>query len=300
MCELIDTVVIKFDARSVILLNLCVAFIMFGVALDINLKDFGRVAKTPKLPIVGLISEYLLLPIITLVLIYFLRPQPSFALGMILLTTCPGGSASNFFVHVSKGNTALSVTLTTVTTLGAIVITPLGFTLLAKLFPYTADFMQDINVNPIEMVFTIITVVILPLAAGVAYRQRYPDKAQRIQKFISRASVTIFFAFVLIAIIANWDNLSQFLHCVFGTVTLHNLLALTVGYWFARFMGLGLSDSRAVSIETGIQNTSLGLALAVQFFNGLGGMMLVLAWWGIWHLISGYALAYYWSKRPVE
>lgn len=298
MCENIDSVVILFDRRSVILLNMCVSFIMFGVALDIDLDDFKKVAKTPKLPIVGLISEYLILPTLTLLLIYIFEPQPSFALGMILLTTCPGGSASNFFVHLSGGNTGLSVTLTTITTLGAIVITPLGFELLAKLFPYTSDFLQTISVNPLEMVVSIIIIVILPLAAGVGFRTRYPERAKRIQKPISNISVTIFFVFVTIALIANWDNLSQFLHCVFTTVTLHNILALTLGYWFARLMGLSVRDSRAVSIETGIQNTALGLALAVQFFNGLGGMMLVLAWWGIWHLISGYALAMYWSRRP--
>ncbi len=298
MCENIDSVVIVFDRNSVILLNLCVSFIMFGVALDIDLDDFKQVAKTPKLPIVGLISEYMLLPLLTLLLIYIFRPQPSFALGMILLTTCPGGSASNFFVHLSGGNTGLSVTLTTITTLGAIVITPLGFELLSRLFPYTSDFLQEISVNPIEMVISIIVIVILPLALGVGFRTRYPDWAKRIQKPIANISVTIFFIFVTVAIIANWDNLSEFLHCVFATVTLHNLLALTVGYWFARLMGLSIRDSRAVSIETGIQNTALGLALAVQFFNGLGGMMLVLAWWGIWHLISGYLLAMYWSKRP--
>ena len=300
MCENIDSVVILFDRRSVILLNLCVSFIMFGVALDIDLDDFKKVAKTPKLPIVGLISEYMILPLLTLLLIYIFEPQPSFALGMILLTTCPGGSASNFFVHLSGGNTGLSVTLTTITTLGAIVITPLGFEVLAKLFPYTSDFLQTISVNPLEMVVSIIVIVILPLAAGVGFRTRYPDRAKRIQKPISNISVTIFFVFVTIALIANWDNLSEFLHCVFFTVTLHNILALTLGYWFARLMGLGIRDSRAVSIETGIQNTALGLALAVQFFNGLGGMMLVLAWWGIWHLISGYLLAMYWSRTPTE
>lgn len=300
MCENIDSVVILFDRRSVILLNLCVSFIMFGVALDINLDDFKRVAKTPKLPIVGLISEYMILPLLTLLLIYIFEPQPSFALGMILLTTCPGGSASNFFVHLSGGNTGLSVTLTTITTLGAIVITPLGFELLARLFPYTSDFLQTISVNPLEMVVSIVIIVILPLAAGVGFRTRYPDRAKRIQKPISNISVTIFFVFVTIALIANWANLSEFLHCVFLTVTLHNILALTLGYWFARLMGLSIRDSRAVSIETGIQNTALGLALAVQFFNGLGGMMLVLAWWGIWHLISGYVLSMYWSRKPTE
>lgn len=170
MCETIDTVVINFNEQSVVILNICVAFIMFGVALDIELKDFKRVFQSPKVPLVGLASEYLILPALTLLMIYLFRPAPSFALGMILLTTCPGGSTSNYMVHLSKGNTALSITLTSITTLASVVLTPLGFTLLSQLFPYTSDFLQTINVNPWKMIQSIIIIIGIPLVSGMLVR----------------------------------------------------------------------------------------------------------------------------------
>lgn len=297
MCENIDSVVINFNEESVFLLNLCVAFIMFGVALDIQLKDFQRIFKSPKIPLVGLFSEYILLPIITLVLIAIFRPAPSFALGMILLTTCPGGSVSNYMVHLSKGNSALSITLTSVTTLGAIILTPLGFTLLAKIFPYTSDFLQTIDVNPLDMVKSIVLIIVVPLTLGMLCRAKLPELTQRIQKPIGAISMIIFLGFVTVAIINNWENIAAYVHCVFIIVALHNGLALLTGFSFARFMGLTKRDARAVSLETGIQNTALGLAIAFQFFDGLGGMTMVLAWWGIWHLFSGFLIALIWRRR---
>jgi len=297
MCETIDSVVINFNEEGVFILNLCVAFIMFGVALDIQLKDFQRIFKSPKIPLVGLFSEYILLPIITLILIAIFRPAPSFALGMILLTTCPGGSVSNYMVHLSKGNSALSVTLTSITTLGAIILTPLGFTLLAKVFPYTSELLKAIDVNPLDMIKSIVLIIVVPLTLGMFCRARLPQFTERIKKFTGALSMIIFLGFVTVAIINNWENIAAYVHCVFAIVTIHNALALLTGFSFARLMGLTKGDARAVSLETGIQNTALGLAIAFQFFDGLGGMTMVLAWWGIWHLFSGFFIASIWRRR---
>ncbi|MEN0047341.1 MAG: bile acid:sodium symporter family protein [Bacteroidota bacterium] len=297
MCETIDSVVINFNEEGVFILNLCVAFIMFGVALDIQLKDFQRIFKSPKIPLVGLFSEYILLPIITLILIAIFRPAPSFALGMILLTTCPGGSVSNYMVHLSKGNSALSITLTSITTLGAIILTPLGFTLLAKVFPYTSELLKTINVNPLDMIKSIVLIIVVPLTLGMFCRARFPQFTERIKKITGALSMIIFLGFVTVAIINNWENIAAYVHCVFLIVTIHNGLALLTGFGFARLMGLTKRDARAVSLETGIQNTALGLAIAFQFFDGLGGMTMVLAWWGIWHLFSGFFVASIWRRR---
>lgn len=297
MCETIDSVVINFNKDSVVLLNICVSFIMFGIALDIQVSDFKRIFLAPKIPLIGLFSEYILLPIITIALIYLFRPPPSFALGMILLSTCPGGSTSNYMVHLSKGNTALSITLTAITTLGAIVLTPLGFTLLTYLFPYTSDLMQTIDVSPWEMMQVIFLIIGVPLILGMICRAQLPKFTARVRPILSTLSMIIFLGFVTIAIINNWANLAAYVHCVFIIVAIHNSLALLSGFSFARLMGLNERDARAISIETGIQNTALGLAIAFQFFNGLGGMTMVLAWWGIWHLISGFGLAIFWRRK---
>ncbi|MEM0993658.1 MAG: bile acid:sodium symporter family protein [Bacteroidota bacterium] len=297
MCETIDSVVINFNQDSVVILNICVAFIMFGVALDIEIKDFKRILQSPRIPLIGLCSEYILLPLITISLIAIFRPAPSFALGMILLSTCPGGSTSNYMVHLSKGNAALSITLTSITTLAAIVLTPLGFTLLAKLFPYTSDLLRTIDVSPLDMMKSIFIIIIVPLSLGMLCRARFPQQTGRIKKTVGTLSMIIFLSFVVVAIANNWENIAAYVHCVFAIVTLHNALALFAGFSFARLMGLKKRDAQAISIETGIQNTALGLAIAFQFFDGLGGMTMVLAWWGIWHLISGFGLALFWRRK---
>ncbi len=300
MCETIDNVVINFNKESVILLNLCVGFIMFGVALDIEIKDFKQVFRYPKLPLVGLASEYILLPIITILLIFLFQPPPSFALGMILLTTCPGGSVSNYMVHLSKGNTALSITLTSITTLAAVILTPLGFALLAQFFPSTSNLLRSINVDIIEVVKSIFIMIVVPLTLGMICKAKFPKLTQKINRPISALSMIIFLGFVLVAIINNWTNISAYVHCVFIIIALHNGLALLAGFSFARLMGLNATDAKAISIETGIQNTALGLAITFQFFDGLGGMALVLAWWGIWHLFSGFILALFWRINKVK
>ena len=300
MCETIDTVVIRFNEDSVFWLNLCVAFIMFGVALDITWSDFKRVFQSPRVPLIGLASQYFVLSILTLSLIYFFRPAPSFALGMMLLNACPGGSVSNYMVHLSRGNTALSITLTSITTLLAVFTTPLVFTALAQVFPYTAAFLKTIEVSPWGIIQSIALLIVLPLGTGMLVKASFPKFTNRIKSPIGALSMLIFFGFVAVAVINNRENLMQYLGCVFVIVTLHNLLALSGGYGFAKLMGLSNADAQAVSIETGIQNTALGLAITFKFFDGLGGMAMVLAWWGIWHLLSGFIFAMIWRRLSVK
>jgi BASS family bile acid:Na+ symporter len=297
MCETIDSIVINFNRDNVLILNLCVAFIMFGVALDIEIKDFKRIFEKPKIPLVGLASAYLILPAITLGLIVLFRPAPSFALGMILLTTCPGGSVSNYMVHFAKGNAALSVTLTSITTLLAVVLTPLGFTLLAQVFPYTASFLRTIGLETDEVIKSIFVLIIVPLTTGMLCRARFPLFTEKIKKAVSGLSMIIFLSFVMVAILSNWENIKSYVHCVFILIAIHNGLALLGGFVFARIMKLSIIDARTISIETGIQNTALGLIIAFQFFDGLGGMTMILAWWGIWHLITGFFMAIIWRRK---
>lgn len=297
MCETIDSVVINFNQDNVFILNICVAFIMFGIAIDMEVKDFKRIFEKPRIPLVGLASEYIILPAITLGLIALFRPAPSFALGMILLTTCPGGSVSNYMVHLAKGNAALSVTLTSITTLFAVVLTPLGFSLLAQVFPYTASFLRTIGIETSEVIKSIFVLIVVPLTVGMICRARFPQSTQKIKKIISGLSMIIFLSFVLVAILSNWQNIKSYVHCVFGLIAIHNGLALLSGFIFARAMKLSLTDARTVSIETGIQNTALGLVIAFQFFDGLGGMTMILAWWGIWHLITGFFMAIIWRRK---
>ncbi len=295
--ENIDIVRINFNPDQLLVLNLSLAFLMFGVALDIKLVDFQNIFKRPKAPIIGLVSQWLFLPILTLALVWMFRPAPSIALGMILIGVCPGGNVSNFAVHLAKANAALSVMLTSISTLAAVVITPLAFTFWSGFVPDTESLREVIKVDPQQMVMTIIQLVFVPLIIGMAINHYFPALTRKIERPVRILSIVIFFSFVIFAAKSNWDNIVNYLHIVFWIVLVHNSLGLSMGYGFARVNKLPQSDVRAISIETGIQNSGLALILIFNFFDGIGGMAMIAAWWGIWHLISGFTLAMWWSRN---
>jgi BASS family bile acid:Na+ symporter len=295
----IDAIQINFNEDQLLLLNLMLGFIMFGVALDIRIGDFKRVFTKPRAPIVGLISEYLLLPLLTLVLVYLFSPPASIGLGMVMVAVCPGGSVSNFMVYLSRGNSALSVTLTSTVTIAAIIITPLAFAFWSGFVPKNGVNLSDIFVDPMRMVKTMVQLVFVPVTIGMLVNYFFPRFAKRIEPFVRTTSIIIFLGFIIAALIGNYENIVNYLHLVFLIVLVHNGLSLFMGYQFARRMGLTERDSRAVSIETGIQNSGLGLILVFNFFDGLGGMAMILAWWGVWHLISGFLLAMVWRQVSV-
>ncbi len=298
--EGIDAIKINFNPEQLTLLNICLAFLMFGVALDIRLDDFQKIFRRPKAPLTGLVSQLLLLPILTILLAMYFNPPASIALGMVLIAVCPGGNVSNFAVHLADANAALSVILTSVTTLSAIIITPLAFGFWSEWLPATEALRQSISVDAAKMVYTIIQLVFVPLMLGMWINYRFPAFSQKIQRPVRWLSIIIFFSFVIFAMIGNYDNIVQHVGKVFIIVLVHNTAALLLGFWFARSMRLPMPDVRAISIETGIQNSGLGLILIFNFFGGLGGMAMIAAWWGIWHLISGFSVAMWFKYRAAR
>lgn len=297
----IDLVRINFNPEQLFLLNICLAFLMFGIALDIKWKDFGRLFGNPRVPLIGLFSEYIILPLITVILVFVFQPPPSLILGMLLLAVCPGGTTSNFMVHLAGANAALSVLLTSVTTLGAVFITPFFFTFLTSLIPSVADLETVITVSPFEMMKTIFQLLIVPVSIGMWLNAQFPNFTKKIEPFVKTLSLVIFFSFVFFAVYTNFEHLKGYIHVVFFIVLAHNGLAFLFGYLFSKWMGLEEFDARAISIETGIQNSGLALIIVFNFFDGLGGMAIIVAWWGVWHLVSGILLSTYWkrSAKPI-
>lgn len=294
---MIDNVQVNFNPEQLTLLNFCLAFLMFGVALDLKLAHFKMLYQHPKIALVGFISQIILLPMLTIGLIFLFQPPVSVALGMLLVSVCPGGNVSNFATHLAKGNVALSVVMTSVSTLVAIVTTPLLFSLLTPLIPGGKAFQQEIYVSPWEMVGTTVRLILIPLVIGMLFNYRFPSLTKRLLKPVQALSLLIFFGFVIVAIYGNWENITRYLHLVFIIVLINNGLALLLGYSFAKLNRLPLYDAKAISFETGIHNSGLGLILIFNFFNGLGGMAMVAAWWGVWHLISAAVLAFYWRRK---
>lgn len=308
--EVLDNVRLNFSPAGLLALNVTIAFIMFGVALDIKLKQFKDLMMNPKSVIVGVISQFVLLPAVTFLFIMLLNPTPTVALGMILIAACPGGNISNFMSSMAKGNVALSVSLTAISTVAATFMTPLNFALWGKLFVnhYTnsaADnYLVPIEIDLWQMVQTVVILLGIPVVLGLLTSQFLPKLTEKIKKPIRQLSIIIFIAFVIILLSANFDHFVRFIHLVFIIVLIHNGLALATGYYSATLFKLPVIDIRTVTIETGIQNSGLALVL---MFNPkifppeleLGGMTIIAAWWGVWHIISGLAISTIWAKKTI-
>jgi len=295
----IDAVRLNFSPTTLHLLNAILGIVMFGVALDLRGEDFRRVMANPRPVLIGLAGHYLVFPAFTFLLVLAITPPPSVALGMMLVASCPAGNISNFLVHLARGNTALSVSITSTSTVLSVVATPLVLRFWGSLYAPTRVVLRSVAVDPMEMFVTIFFLLGLPLAAGMFVTRRWPAFAERVRMPMKRISIGIFVAFLVLALVANWQYFVKYVGRVVGAVFLHNATALTVGYWTAAAFGLPVRDRRAVAFEVGIQNSGLGLILVFTFFGGLGGMAIVAAWWGIWHVVAGLTLATYWSRHAV-
>jgi BASS family bile acid:Na+ symporter len=296
----IDLVRLNFNPGSLWALNAIIGLVMFGVALDLKAADFRAVLTMPKPVLIGLVGQFLLLPAFTFVLVLLIRPAPSIALGMMLVAACPGGNISNFLTHYAKGNTALSITMTAISTAVAIVMTPLNLSLWGGLNPETAKILRVVALDPLDMLLAVFLLLGLPMIVGMSVGHRFPGFVERAHKPVKIFSIVVFGLFVLGALAANWRYFVDFVGFVVFAVLLHNALALATGYYAARLSGLPERDRRAVSIEVGIQNSALGLILIFNFFGGLGGMAIVTAWWGIWHIVSGLTVSTIWSRRDPQ
>ena len=298
--ESIDNITLNFGNLNMAFLNLSLAFIMFGVALKLQLDDFRRVISKPFSAVVGILSQFVVLPFLTFALIWLLEPHPSFALGMIMVAACPGGNISNFFSSLSGGNIALSVSLTAITSVLSIVMTPFNLTFWAKLYPPTAALLhQQISLNVTDIFLTIVLILGIPIVFGMLFNRQFPDLAKKLHPYMHYGSIAIFAGIVVFTFAANFNIFLNYIYLVVFLVFVHNLTALLSGYHLARLFKLPEADRRAISIETGIQNSGLGLILIFAFFDGLGGMAVVAAWWGIWHIFAGLALSYYWKFKVV-
>lgn len=308
--EALDHVRLNFSSSGLLFLNIALAFIMFGVALGIKFEHFRDLLKNPKSAIVGFISQTFLLPALTFLLVLLLKPTPTVALGMILVAACPGGNISNFISSMAGGNVALSVSLTAVSTMAAIFFTPFNFALWGSFYidfynaHSAANLLRPLEIDKIQMFQTVFILLGIPVLIGLFVSKRFPKLTEKIKKPINQGSLLFFVLMVIAMLSANFSQFTSYVHLVFFIVLMHNALAISTGYFFSKISKLNLTDQRTISIETGIQNSGLALAL---MFNPkifppemeLGGMAIIAAWWGIWHIISGLTIAWYWSRKPV-
>jgi BASS family bile acid:Na+ symporter len=295
----IDQIRLNFNAQGLFVINAAIGLMMLGVAIDLKLEDFKRIIKAPKAPAVGLIAQFILLPAFTFLLTLIIKPHPSIALGMILVAACPGGNLSNLMTYLAKGNTAISISMTAVSTMAAIVMTPLNLAFWGSLNPHTAPILKSVSLSPMDVFVTVFIILGIPLAVGMTLSRIFPGMADKVRKPFKIFTLAFFMLIVLGALIANWKIFLDVIGIVILIVFIHNALALNIGYWSGRLLRLPEKDVRAVAIEVGIQNSALGLILVFNFFGGLGGMAILVAWWGIWHIIAGLITAFIFTRMQL-
>ena len=293
----IDNIRINFDESGLWILNIAIAVIMFGVALGISINDFKQLFKSPKIVFVGIFSQFFLLPAATFLAILLIKPHPSFALGMMMIAACPGGNVSNFFSKMAGGNAALSISLTAFASLACILMTPLNLQFWGSLYAPTNTILKTVSLDPYELFKLVSLILGIPLVLGMLMKQYYKEMSIKIEKMLKPISMLVFIILILIAFSQNLEIFVNHIHHVLFLVVFHNLFAYILGFYTAKVFKLDKKNCKTIAIETGIQNGGLGLLLIFSFFDGLGGMALLAAFWGIWDVFSGMTLAYYWGKK---
>jgi BASS family bile acid:Na+ symporter len=293
------TVELEFSSASILGLNAIIALMMFGVSLELRPDDFKRILRAPKAPAIGMLVQFVLLPAATCLLTVLLPIDPGLALGMILVATCPSGTFSNIMTWLGRGNVAVSASVTAVSSLTAGIFTPLNFALYAGLNPSTRALLTRISIDPVELLGLVLMVLLLPMVIGMMLGRRRPQLARRLERPLRVFSLLVLLAFVGGALVKNHQQFLAYFHLFFWLVVGLNAMALALGYGCARLWKLAPADVRAVTLETGIHNSALGMALILTFFPQASGMLLIAAFWGCWQLLSGLLLALYWSRRPL-
>ncbi len=310
--ESLNELTINFGEGGMMIVNIILAFVMFGVALGIKTSTFKEVFKKPKSVIVGVLMQWIGLPAVTFAVALALNHwiTPMVALGMILVACCPGGNISNFISSLSKGNTELSVSMTAITTAFAPIVTPFNFWLWGTLYSHFVSVHSDIPVLVIPflpMLEQILLLLGVPIVCGLLFAKYFPNATKKITKPAQVLSVLLFIGMVIVSFSQNFQIIVDNIFYIFFIVLLHNACALGTGFFGGKLLRLPEKDYRSLTIEVGIQNSGLGLIMLFnpaifppEIWHGhYGGMLIVTAWWGIWHIVAGLTVAYLFRRKPL-
>lgn len=270
------------------------ATMVYAVSLDLRPADFAYVARHPLAVCIGLLAQFVLLPGATLLVTLALDLPPTIEAAMMLVAACPGGALSNVVTSLGRGNLALSLSISAVSNVLALVLTPLNFTLMIAANPQTAAWARSIAVDPRDLVVSLVLLLALPMGAAMLTSRYAPRAAARIRQPLGRFAAFALGVFIVGAVAAQWKlfliELTRTLPIVIG----HNALGLGLGYAASRAAGLAVADRRAVVIESGMQNSGLALGIIAAQFGSDLAMVAVAGLWGIWHIVSGGFLVLLW------
>ena len=262
--------------------------VMLGMGMTLTVTDFSEIIKHPKAVVLGVVAQFVIMPLLAFGLSMLFSLPPAIAVGVILVGSCPGGTASNVMTYLAKGNVALSVACTSVSTLLAPLLTPIVFYLLAS---------QWIDISPSAMFVSVLKMVLLPIALGVILRMIFKTSIMKATEVLPLVSVIAIVLIVAAVVSGSKQSIIESGLLIFGVVILHNGLGYLLGFWAAKFLKLDDSDAKAVSIEVGMQNSGLGVALAKTHFALDPVTAVPSAIFSFWHNISGPLLATYWSSK---
>ena len=262
--------------------------IMFGMGMTMTVDDFKGVLHSPKAVVIGVVAQFMLMPGLAYLLCQLFQLPPAIAIGVILVGCCPGGTASNVITYMAKGNTALSVACTSVSTILAPILTPAVFYLLAS---------QWIEINAMSMLGSILQVVLFPIILGLIVRSVLKQKVETYIQVMPLISVLAIVAIVAAIIAGSKTQILESGLLILAVVALHNGLGYLLGFGASRLFKLPYADSKAIAIEVGMQNSGLGVALAAVHFAASPITAVPSAIFSLWHNISGPALATYWASK---
>lgn len=265
--------------------------IMLGMGMTMTVGDFKSVLQSPKAVMIGVLAQFMVMPGLAYMLCKLLQLPTEIAIGVILVGCCPGGTASNVITYMAKGNTALSVACTSVSTLLAPIFTPAIFYVLAS---------QWLEINAMSMLVSILQVVLFPIIVGLIIRSLFKKQVGAYIQVMPLISVVAIVAIVAAIIAGSRTQILESGLLILGVVALHNGLGYLLGFWASRWLKLPYADCKAVSIEVGMQNSGLGVALAATHFAASPLTAVPSAIFSLWHNISGPALATYWASRTEE
>jgi BASS family bile acid:Na+ symporter len=283
-----------------IILSMVLATMVFSVALELRIEDFKRVAQTPKAVICGLIPQFLLLPVGTWLATLWLDLPPNIEAAMILVAACPGGSLSNVVTHIGRGNTALSVSISAVASTIALFATPFNFSWMIATNPETASWLKELSIDSSGIYISLLLLLGVPLSLGLLASHRLPHLTERIRKPLGHFSLIALLLFIVAGLIKERQLLTLGLLPTLLLVVLHNASGLFFGWVTSKVMGVAERDRRAIMIEGGMQNSGLALGIIAVQFNSDLGMVTLASLWGIWHIVSGMSLAYFWRMKDAR
>jgi len=263
--------------------------IMFGMGLTLSLNDFQALVKRPLEVGIGVLAHFIIMPALAVLLTHIIPMPPEVAAGVILVGCCPGGTSSNVMTYLARGDVALSVACTSVTTLAAPVVTPFLVWMFAS---------QYLPVDPVSMFLSIVQVILVPLALGLLFQKFLPGLVRAAIPALPLVSVVGIVLIVSAVVGASKPAIAQSGLLIFAVVVLHNGLGYLFGFFAAKAFGLSLPKRKALAIEVGMQNSGLGAALANAYFSPIAAVPSAI--FSVWHNISGALIANYFSRRTED